>query len=523
NYQMERAPVSEQARAIVDLGLATQAWVEKLSAVDVTAKDADKQIAGLIATVTAADGIEMGGLLAALEEIREKTPELAALIEKELVGVIQKLDSQQLATLQASLRQAYENGTISAEQFAERSAAVVESAAKQMGISLKEALGELTPATEKALRNLDTMMDGMKAMGKTTEEQGKAAEEALSKAFSGAKTKADLDAIIADVKRLGDEGTLTAEQIKDLEKTYTESMRKMAVETSGLTAAEKELAAAFDARYAALKQQEAQAQQSRLAQAKLNSETARTSQALDEASTSADEAAVSIDVVGKACRRAGRDMNDLADGADAVAQAYRDTMNAVLDTMNGPMNPIEFSRFYARAMKEAEFAASEKAAAIANLNDRLRANEQANNNAARGVAALEMRLLELTASEEEVARARAERDKTELQMQIEKNRIEAERARITGNEDEARRLGEENALLQRQIGLLDQIQRAEAKQRQERASEKPSRAESGPSIQPTIEPVKTVNVNIGSQRVRVLAGDEDALLAALESARGTAA
>ncbi|MBE0454835.1 MAG: phage tail length tape measure family protein, partial [Roseovarius sp.] len=397
NLEQSKAASSGNQQAIYNLVDATKRWADSLTEVDHTAKGAQSEIRDLIAAADLADRIEMAGLLAALDEIKQDVPELAALIEKELVGAIQKLDSQQLATLQASLRQAYENGTISAEQFAERSAAVVESAAKQMGISLKEALGELTPATEKALRNLDTMMDGMKAMGKTTEEQGKAAEEALSKAFSGAKTKADLDAIIADVKRLGDEGTLTAEQIKDLEKTYTESMRKMAVETSGLTAAEKELAAAFDARYAALKQQEAQAQQSRLAQAKLNSETARTSQALDEASTSADEAAVSIDVVGKACRRAGRDMNDLADGADAVAQAYRDTMNAVLDTMNGPMNPIEFSRFYARAMKEAEFAASEKAAAIANLNDRLRANEQANNNAARGVQALEMRLLELTA------------------------------------------------------------------------------------------------------------------------------
>ena len=79
-----------------------------------------------------------------------------------------------------------------------------------------------------------------------------------------------------------------------------------------------------------------------------------------------------------------------------------------------------------------------------------------------------MRLLELSGSEEEIARARAERDRAEVERQIQLAQLEAERASVRGDHAAAQRFAEEVALLREQLGLLGQIERAEARQRKER-------------------------------------------------------
>jgi hypothetical protein len=138
------------------------------------------------------------------------------------------------------------------------------------------------------------------------------------------------------------------------------------------------------------------------------------------------------------------------------------------------------------------------------------------------VADLEMRLMELTATEDEIARARAERDKNELKIQIEKNRLEAERARVLGNDDEAQRLESENALLQKQIDLLSQIHHEEKKQRdRERAQERGDQGNTPTTSRTTPEPqtIKVVEHRFGDKRVRVVEDDSDDLLDLLDRQR----
>lgn len=99
-----------------------------------------------------------------------------------------------------------------------------------------------------------------------------------------------------------------------------------------------------------------------------------------------------------------------------------------------------------------------------------RLNQQ-NSGAARGVDDLRLRLLELNGSEEQVAQARAQRERDAVQRQIEITRLEAERAALRKDTAALERLNEEIALYEQQLGLLGQIAAAERRQRQQKARE----------------------------------------------------
>jgi TP901 family phage tail tape measure protein len=201
---------NEQAAAIVELGQATQRWTEALGGVDATADGAAGSVAKLLETAELADSIEFAGLLNGLDEIGRKTPELATLIEQELIKTIEKLDAKGLDNLSRSLQQAFDYGIISAEQFARQAGSIVEITAKRMGVDIAEALGRITPATKNALLNIDTLGKGLKTMGLTSQEQSKVISAAMQKAFASAKTQADIEALKAKMGELGQQGQLTA-------------------------------------------------------------------------------------------------------------------------------------------------------------------------------------------------------------------------------------------------------------------------------------------------------------------------
>lgn len=95
-----------------------------------------------------------------------------------------------------------------------------------------------------------------------------------------------------------------------------------------------------------------------------------------------------------------------------------------------------------------------------------------NSGAARGVEDLRLRLLELGGSEEQLAQARAQRERDAVQRQIEITRLEAERAALRKDHAALERLNEEIALYEEQLALLGQIAAAERRQREQKAREK---------------------------------------------------
>lgn len=235
NEWMARTPASEQAKAITEAGIATQKWAESFAAVDVKAEDAAKKVRDLLDAANLADHAEMAGLLKSLNEVKQESVELGQLIEKELTGRIEELDSQGLATLSASLKAAFDAGTINAQQFAERSATLVEQAAQRMGIDIDAALGATTKGTANALADIQTLADGMIATGRTTQETGQVISVALSEAFSNAKTTADIEAIREKIYSLGDQSALTGFEMEEMAAQATAALDNMAAKAGTST------------------------------------------------------------------------------------------------------------------------------------------------------------------------------------------------------------------------------------------------------------------------------------------------
>ncbi|MCW8918971.1 MAG: phage tail tape measure protein [Gammaproteobacteria bacterium] len=509
-----RAPVSEQAIAIVALGQATRDWSDAITAVDASAKDADKQIATLLATADMGDSIQMAGLLRALDEIKTQTPELAELVEKELIGAIQKLDAQSLATLSASLKKAFDTGAISAEQFAKQSETVIGAAAKRMGIDIEESLGKTTQATRDALADLETLKQGLAAAGYSAKEQGIVIADALGKAFSSAKTKEDLDAIKSELLALGQQGILTGTQLTEMGAQYETAMQRMGVST---TISAEESLAAMQRITQEIRALNGVTDSTTGSTEALGESTEAAGEAIDEAGESARSCAINFDMGAHAAHRLGRGMDDAA----RYSKVYADANLRALKSMEHQVNTTES---YLMVLKQADREARNTADAMMNLDRQMRRLDESQSDAARGTADLELRLLEINGTEEEIAAARLQRDKNEIQLQIEKNKIDAQRAALAGNTDQAEALKKESAELQKQIKLLDQIATAEARQNAEREKERAEQDNSRDTTRtvPSTETVKVVEVNISGRTVKVVEGYEDDLIDILEKQQATA-
>lgn len=163
--------------------------------------------------------------------------------------------------------------------------------------------------------------------------------------------------------------------------------------------------------------------------------------------------------------------------------------------------------------------------ALEGLDRQQKAVERSSSSARDGLDDLRVRLLELDGDEEAVARARHARDVAQMERQIKLTEIEAQRARVRLDKEEAARLDEEILLLRQQIQLLDQI---EAKEKAKRAQERQEReqdrrdeerrkqeAARTPAPQPDPAPgsssagsgsTRTVNLNLNLGDGRTLTG-----------------
>ena len=121
--------------------------------------------------------------------------------------------------------------------------------------------------------------------------------------------------------------------------------------------------------------------------------------------------------------------------------------------------------------------ADEYAAALDNIDARQQQLNASNGGAARGVADLEMRLIELNGTEDEIARARYERDQAEVRRQIELQKLELERAAIRG--EDGGRIQQEIDLLNKQLGLMERVFNEEKKQAKARQRDKNTGSDGG--------------------------------------------
>ena len=121
--------------------------------------------------------------------------------------------------------------------------------------------------------------------------------------------------------------------------------------------------------------------------------------------------------------------------------------------------------------------ADEYASALDDIDARQQKLNDTNSGAARGVADLELRLIELNGTEDEIAQARYERDQAEVKRQIELQKLELERAAI--RKEDGARIQQEIDLLNKQLGLMERVFDEERKQAKARERDKNSGKPSG--------------------------------------------
>jgi hypothetical protein len=203
--------------------------------------------------------------------------------------------------------------------------------------------------------------------------------------------------------------------------------------------------------------------------------------------TEAKDAAVAAKDAAESLVDAARQHNDAVSGMTvpwlegaAAASRYADEASrAALRASDAARATGQGMRSVAHSIQMGRLAAQEFVETMEAL-DRRQAD--LTRGASDGVEDLRLRLLELEGTEEEIARARAERDVTARERQIALLQIEIERAKARGDAAEATRLQRDIGYLKEQIALLGKIEAAEARRRTQASRDTSADSSSGSGV-----------------------------------------
>ncbi|WP_018869505.1 phage tail length tape measure family protein [Thioalkalivibrio sp. ALgr3] len=533
---------------------------------------ASAAIRELVEEVDLANGRDVGDLLESIRLLEEESSDLADTVRDELGSALEDLGSESLAEFAQNARAAYDDARIGAEEFARVNEDVVAASFDALGISLDESLGRVPTEAEQARQSIQTIIASIRDTDLAADEMGRALDSAFAAAADQTEGVEATRALQDEIQAAGEAGLLTAEQM--------ETLRNSVAETSGVFGdlrqgigdlAENELqevrAASAEAfregtisaeqhaevvekvrdRYQELRDQAAAA---RADQSQSSQSTSEQADANEDLADSTERATNRMHQAARANVRVARESSNAQWLVRELgwemerAEAYADDFGAAFDRLTSEMdtNGMSFER-YQRRMAAAVAEAARAAEQIERLDQRLEQMDAQTNGAARGVADLELRLLELNGTEEEVAQARLERDQQQINLEIERNKIEAQRARLRGEDELAKTYEQENQQLQRQISLLEEVHRAEREQarerkreREEREREREAESDTGTDAPDTLgaqrdsAPTRTVRIeaDVGGERAEfdVAEGQEadvERLFRSLEKSRGASA
>lgn len=266
-------------------------------------------------------------------------------------------------------------------------------------------------------------------------------------------------------------------------------------------------------------------------------------EATAEIATAAQSATAGMSSLGKAAAGAateGRSLaetwdeagNMISEGMDRSVSAGRDAGALVGRYSEQQIQAIktidfalqEHTRNIMRNHNERIIAAGAEARALDRLADQ---QNRLSSSAARGVDDLKLRLIELNGTEDEIAKARLDRDKADVDRQIRLIELEIKRAAVRGESGEAARLREEIKLLQEQLVLIDKVYKTEQRNAKNTGegsagggsggsvggasggSSNTNTKPSGPSKEPPVRTV-TVNLNLGGKTIPIATTEADA-------------
>lgn len=155
------------------------------------------------------------GVVAFTKQIDEASGN-ASILTEELKKWINETKAADLSQFAAGLRNAFENGKLSAEQFAEYNNLVLQKSFNDLGVSAEAALGKISPAAQEAIVQLDNIAITLDAMGVTGQQRMAALEVAIRGAIGNADSAAALQEISTRMNEMGNAGELSAAQINRL-------------------------------------------------------------------------------------------------------------------------------------------------------------------------------------------------------------------------------------------------------------------------------------------------------------------
>ena len=335
---------------------------------------------------------------------------------------------------------------------------------------LADAMTRLADASEAARRRIEDMTPGINSV-----------EEAFRRL--GVTSKAEMDRAAAEAKQafevIRDSGKATAEELRAAFTAYAEQ----AVAANGGVADATVKAQASALGLAVEVDKTGKVIVQSMAEAAFGVKGA--GQALEDAADSARELGEAAGEAGESMVEAARAQNaavksvtvSLVDATTAQSRYADEAKRVASAVYNSALDQANSFRASAGAIDGARAAARLYIEEMERLDAR---QQEFSSNAAEGVEQLRLRLLELNGTEEQIARARQSRDQAEVLRTIELTRLDLRRAELRKNQGEVQRLQTEINLLQEQLTLIDQIYRAEARQRTN-ASSTPRGSSSGSS------------------------------------------
>lgn len=505
-------------------------------------------------------------------------------IQAAIADKLRSITAQELVEFGMQAELAFSRGKISAEQFALALDAQARAALLKLGIDADAALSGMGGKFTEAASALQVLVGQFDRLALAGVDAGAAIEGALAVALKSAQNPKEFEYLNALVVKLGKEGKLAGEAVTaalesiqrkaddatpgiqsveeafrrlgvtskaEMDRAAAEAKQAFEVIRDSGKATAEELRAAFTA-YA----EQAVAANGGVADATVKAQASALGLAVEVDKTgkvivqSMAEAAFGVKGAGQALQDAADSARELGEAAgeagESMVEAAR-AQNAAVKSVT--VSLVDATTAQSRYADEAKRVASavynsaldqansfrasagaiDGARAAARLYieemERLDARQQEfSSSAAEGVEQLRLRLLELNGTEEQIASARQSRDQAEVLRTIELTRLDLRRAELRKDAGEAERLQREINLLQEQLGLIDQIYRAERRNRSQSATATSSRGgasgavasgaatSSGvQAVSPTFAAPRQTTLNINLPQSGLFSGDRASL------------
>lgn len=524
------------AQAQQQLATATKQTVAEMAAVDASklvaefekvATSADKTkeaIAQLAKGLQVGDVQGVTAFVTALDELAAKGKLSAKEVGSSWEEALGKLNAGQIGALRANLEEAARQGVISAQQWAAANEQILAASFDKLGVNAAQALGKISTGAQEAINNVALVAESAVAAGVGVQEAARAIEMAFVASIPKADSLQAVDAMGQQLRAMGASGQVGADGVARMQaaldkqratiedqmpgiQSLGEALRQLGVKpqaeldelarkskeafdvvkASG-TATPREINAAWKAMAeAAIAANDGVADASIKAQAQAHGFVVKTDAAGKSTLESMKGAKDATDEAGEAAKAAGEDYEKLGHLAEEAGAKVDVAKEHFLDATRAQSQYAQeaYDQWMKLVGSSTDYAYS-TAAGFAKLQQGMkdmvdgleeldRQQQELNNNSAQGVADLELRLLELQGTEEEVAAARAARESAEVEKKRALLELDVQRARLRGDKEEVARLTEELGLLDKQLALLQKIHAEEKKQRTEREREEKNR------------------------------------------------